>query len=493
MGCGSSMPKAASGSSVSGAHGLRPAGTPGSPAVDEEPNQIEPNRNGVQMSKFRERRGSRELTADELARAQANDTTVASASSSSSSSSSSPPRAAAHADQAADASGNSSAWGVAQPEWEAIYQDHGAALIVTPRRTADADAVEHADAMEDAPEAQTPSFRRPEFRKRRLSKEYSVPEQSSGLHVAREMGEEEPPPSSSGAGADGGTGSSAASRRVLSALTSGEHVGCFSCHGVEPSMFSRGSVAKINQDCACVVCPVGKDASAALFCVYDGHGKFGTEVSTQVMHSLRHALTDDSSALPFGEAASAAAAFGSGAASLETDPTAALVGAFEAVQAQLSAFANMKTPSEQANESGACATVAFLRDGILWVAGAGDCTCVLGSTVEGTEPRWVAKQLTTDHKCDSPIEKARIESLGGWVCPAEYEDGELVAPARMFEDQNNRMKGPGLAMSRCLGDLEAMKVWPVPQRPPLPPLPFSRSPLLSLVIFRLAVWPDSDS
>ena len=28
---------------------------------------------------------------------------------------------------------------------------------------------------------------------------------------------------------------------------------------------------------------------------------------------------------------------------------------------------------------------------------------------------------------------------------------------------------------------------------PRDPLPFSRSPLLSLVVFRLAVWPDSDS
>ena len=323
--------------------------------------------------------------------------------------------------------------------------------------------------------------------------------------------------------------------KTLSALTSGEHVGCFSCHGVEP-IFTRNEItatAKINQDCACMVSPVGKGANAALFCVFDGHGEFGTEVAAHAMHSLRYVLTHGSPALLPNEKSPTSEFEMSPCStnSLEDDPASALVAAFEGVQAELSALANMKTPSKQANDSGTCATAAFLRDGILWVAGAGDCTCILGSTVspspslsalssaptvqaaplqedanesrepsfnnkpdfrrrrlskefpeqefsdegsqdggrrpsekkaemqtEGTESRWVAKQLTTDHKCDSPIEKARIESLGGWVRPAEYEDGELVAPARIYEDQNNRMKGPGLAMSRCLGDLEAMKV-----------------------------------
>ena len=438
------------------------------------------------------------------------------------------------------------------------------ALIATPR--------------EDEYELRSPSpINRPDFRKRKLSKDIPnqqldeltlVSAQRQGRRISREDGSlMQAQVSTLLHGTpllEGQLGSRPSppkrASKMLAALTSGEHVSCFSCHGVEPtkSPTGNGTVTKINQDCACVVTPVGNDASAALFCVYDGHGEFGNEVAAHVMHSMKRALTEGSP-VPLSEEKRSIAA------SLQDDPASALVAAFEAVQAELSALANMKTPSKHANDSGTCATAAFLRDGILWVAGAGDCTCVLGSTVspstslsalssaptaaiplqedanesrepsfknspnfrrrrlskefpeqefsdegsqdggrrpsekkaemktEGTESRWVAKQLTTDHKCDSPIEKARIESLGGWVRPAEYEDGELVAPARMFEDQNNRMKGPGLAMSRCLGDLEAMKVWPVPQRPPLPPLPFSRSPLLSLVIFRLAVWPDSDS
>ena len=33
----------------------------------------------------------------------------------------------------------------------------------------------------------------------------------------------------------------------------------------------------------------------------------------------------------------------------------------------------------------------------------------------------------------------------------------MVAPARMYEDEHNRRKGPGLAISRCIGDLNARR------------------------------------
>lgn len=251
-------------------------------------------------------------------------------------------------------------------------------------------------------------------------------------------------------------------KKALRSLTSGEHVGSFSCHGIEPSDDNANGVAKVNQDAACIAHPVNGDSQAALFCVYDGHGEQGTEVSTQVLQSVRHALTEEAGAsiLGFGAKAAAAAAFGAGTASLRDDPAAALVAAFEAVQTQLEAVAAEPNPSVDARESGSTATVAYLREYMLWVAGAGDSTCVLGTTDDAGQP--LAKALTTDHKVDLPGERARIEAFGGQVRPAVYEDGELVAPARMFEDLHDKKKGPGLAVSRGIGDLNAMKVGLIP-------------------------------
>lgn len=249
---------------------------------------------------------------------------------------------------------------------------------------------------------------------------------------------------------------------ALSSLTSGQIVGTFSCHGAEPSDEHEGSIAKINQDCACIAHPVNGDHGAALFCVYDGHGDQGMEVSLQVLQSIRHALADEEGAkmLTFGQSAAAAAAFGAGTVSLRSDPKESLIAAFEAVQAQLEACAEEETPLVDARDSGACATVAYLRDHTLWIAGAGDCSAVLGTCQQGNAQGGAitAKRLSTDHKCDLDSERKRIESMGGYVRPAMYDDdGDLVAPARLFEDIYDRKKGPGLAISRGIGDLKAMR------------------------------------
>ena len=60
-------------------------------------------------------------------------------------------------------------------------------------------------------------------------------------------------------------------------------VGTYSCHGSEPT--DTGSIAKINQDCASISHPLARTPGTALFCVYDGHGKFGHDVSQEVSRS----------------------------------------------------------------------------------------------------------------------------------------------------------------------------------------------------------------
>ena len=56
-------------------------------------------------------------------------------------------------------------------------------------------------------------------------------------------------------------------------------VGIYSCHGIEPPPSGGVGEDKINQDCGCVACPFARQDSAALFCVFDGHGRHGHDVS----------------------------------------------------------------------------------------------------------------------------------------------------------------------------------------------------------------------
>jgi serine/threonine protein phosphatase PrpC len=65
-------------------------------------------------------------------------------------------------------------------------------------------------------------------------------------------------------------------------------------------------------------------------------------------------------------------------------------------------------------------------------------------------------ELTHDHKLENPEEKARIEAAGGWIKPSEVEP--YFAPARVYKDKKNRKLGPGLTMSRSLGDLDADEI-----------------------------------
>jgi len=218
----------------------------------------------------------------------------------------------------------------------------------------------------------------------------------------------------------------------LPALTDRTIVGAFSCHG-------RDEIDKINQDCACIVHPVGEEPSSALFCVYDGHGKFGSQVSLQVLQSVHYELN--------GRHAPAV---------LRDYPPAALADAFEAVQKQLGAIA-CGDLAVDARDSGACALVVHVLGSTLTVANAGDCTCVMGRCLPTPSPMYHAVTLSMDHKPDLPAEKARIEGMGGWVRPAEVENGELMSPARLYETPGNRRRGPGLTISRSIGDLDAMR------------------------------------
>ena len=67
--------------------------------------------------------------------------------------------------------------------------------------------------------------------------------------------------------------------------------------------------------------------------------------------------------------------------------------------------------------------------------------------------------LSYDCKPDNPIERQRIIECGGSVEQAEDENGIGVGPYRVWAKGEEY---PGLAMSRCLGDLKAKKIGVIP-------------------------------
>ena len=113
--------------------------------------------------------------------------------------------------------------------------------------------------------------------------------------------------------------------------------------------------------------------------------------------------------------------------------------------------ATMVQLAKESLQSGAVGVMLLLRRGKMILGHAGDARAILGTTDEGGKPTVV--ELTHDHKLEDEEERARIEGLGGWIRP--HEDEPYFTPARVYADKSNPRKGPGLTMSRSLGDVDA--------------------------------------
>ncbi|KAL1523559.1 hypothetical protein AB1Y20_018495 [Prymnesium parvum] len=257
------------------------------------------------------------------------------------------------------------------------------------------------DEASDAPQVESPSLRSSLSARKRVS---------GRMQLSAEMGQEEAKP-----------------------VLPDNVVGSFSCHGVDRDL------AKINQDCACIAFPLEKDDKAALFIVLDGHGKQGHTVSAEAL-SILHSSLDE-----FNWAD-------------ETKNEAQLISAFEGTEEKLKTFALDRRGFPAAHSSGAVGVALLLRQGVLWVAHVGDCRAVLGR--EDSEGAVVAVALTEDHTPDKPKEGQRIEAAGAYIRPETYDP--CYAPARIYHSEKEPWRGPGLAMSRCLGDLDAVPAGIVP-------------------------------
>lgn len=99
--------------------------------------------------------------------------------------------------------------------------------------------------------------------------------------------------------------------------------------------------------------------------------------------------------------------------------------------------------------SGTCAVFVFIKDNILTVANLGDSRAVLCRI--GKEK--AAIELSWDQKPTRKDEKERILASGGKIERLNF-NGEYVGPFRVWADE----EGPGIAMSRSLGDFQAKKI-----------------------------------
>jgi serine/threonine protein phosphatase PrpC len=105
--------------------------------------------------------------------------------------------------------------------------------------------------------------------------------------------------------------------------------------------------------------------------------------------------------------------------------------------------------------SGTTVTSAFFSGNQLYTANVGDSRTILISIDEQNKQQVKIKQVTTDHKPESPNESKRILNEGGRVAQAQDMRGRSSGPQRVWLKNAN---SPGLAMSRSVGDCIAHSV-----------------------------------
>eukprot|EP00325_Prymnesiales_sp_UTEX-LB-985_P021017 CAMPEP_0174718570 /NCGR_PEP_ID=MMETSP1094-20130205/29363_1 /TAXON_ID=156173 /ORGANISM="Chrysochromulina brevifilum, Strain UTEX LB 985" /LENGTH=348 /DNA_ID=CAMNT_0015918707 /DNA_START=195 /DNA_END=1242 /DNA_ORIENTATION=- len=133
--------------------------------------------------------------------------------------------------------------------------------------------------------------------------------------------------------------------------------------------------------------------------------------------------------------------------------TAQMVSAFEGAHDTLRTFNPHGLEEMPGQESGACGVALVLRKGKAILAHTGDCRAVMGTLDE--HGKYTALALTEDHKLETPNERERIEATGAYIKPASVQDG-VFRPARVYvQEEDHRSLGPGLTMSRSLGDTDA--------------------------------------
>lgn len=132
---------------------------------------------------------------------------------------------------------------------------------------------------------------------------------------------------------------------------SDETLGTYSHHGIEPKYYGEGYTSKINQDRGCVVHPYMDSEKQSLFCVFDGHGERGEDVSEFVLEGIVQTLERDPDLL--------------------SNPEKALINTFLRIDDELA-----KSPINSVF-SGTTAVVVYRNGNDLFTANAGDSRAII--------------------------------------------------------------------------------------------------------------------
>lgn len=170
------------------------------------------------------------------------------------------------------------------------------------------------------------------------------------------------------------------------------------------------------------------------FAVYDGHGIKGTEASQLANDEIKQALINDKKIVcKFKD---------------RKDVERYFKKLFTNIQQKF------KKRSSEFEASGTCAICVLIIDNHCFVINLGDSRAVIGAKQSGQK---IAYQMSIDHKANREEEKKRIESSGGIVTQDKFG---ALGPARVYSKSED---GPGLAVSRSLGDLLGHTVGVIPE------------------------------
>lgn len=178
---------------------------------------------------------------------------------------------------------------------------------------------------------------------------------------------------------------------------------------------------KANQDSMIML--EDADTQSLLLCVMDGHGEFGHNVSQDLKKNWPPLLFKHPSFK-----------------TQEGVPQALCDSIAEAEDNML------RHMQGNADFSGTTFVCAVIRGNDMWVANVGDSRVTVG--MRNSDGSISARNVSQDHKPDSPGEKERILAAGGRVFAVQYDDG-IEGPPRVWL---GNMDIPGLAMARSLGD-----------------------------------------
>ena len=206
-----------------------------------------------------------------------------------------------------------------------------------------------------------------------------------------------------------------------------------------------GDDKKVNQDNFFIFKNFVQGFDNIFMGVCDGHGYYGHEVSGFIKENLPMNLNH----LIISEKLNV----------LTDDLSSVIKRAF--ISENKSLLRNKQIDSDLSGST--CISVIYTPKKLI-IANVGDSRCFLGKCIEKEnleetgdnileenkkKVKWIAENLSRDHKPTITEEAERILKVGGRIRPMKDEDGEFIGPLRVYMKDRDM---PGLAMTRSFGD-----------------------------------------